>query len=61
MFKIETEFVDWMGRREFKKETTDNWEQAFGAFTIYVGNNDCTSCQVFIGEEEKRILNYTAP
>ena len=41
MFKIETEFVDWMGRREFKTETTDNWEQAFGAFAIYVGNGDC--------------------
>ena len=61
MFKIETEFVDWMGRREFKTETTDNWEQAFGAFTIYVGNGDCVSCQVFSADDEKRILDYTAP
>lgn len=60
MFKIEVEFKDWMGRREFKTETTDNWRQAFGAFTIYVGNDDCISCQVF-DDNEKRILDYTAP
>lgn len=60
MFKIEVEFKDWMGRREFKTETTDNWRQAFGAFTIYVGNDDCVSCQVF-NDDEKRILDYTAP
>ena len=60
MFKIEVAFKDWMGRYEFKTETTDNWEQAFGAFTIYVGNNDCVSCQVF-NDDEKCILDYTAP
>ena len=60
MFKIEVEFKDWMGRREFKTETTDNWVQAFGAFTIYVSDNDCVSCQVF-DDNEKRILDYTAP
>lgn len=60
MFKIEVEFKDWMGRREFKTENTDNWVQAFGAFTIYVGNDDCISCQVF-DDNEKRILDYTAP
>ena len=60
MFKIETEFVDWLGRREFKTESTDNWVQAFGAFTIYVSDNDCVSCQVF-DDNEKRILDYTAP
>ena len=60
MFKVEVEFVDLMGRREFKKETTDNWVQAFGAFTIYVNDNDCISCQVF-DDNEKRILDYTAP
>ncbi len=60
MFKIEVEFKDWLGRREFKTESTDNWLQAFGAFAIYVSNNDCISCQVF-DDNEKRILDYTAP
>jgi len=60
MFKIEVEFKDWMGRREFKTESTDSWVQAFGAFTIYVSDNDCVSCQVF-DDNEKRILDYTAP
>ena len=60
MFKIEVEFKDWMGRREFKTESTDNWLQAFGAFTIYVSNNDCVSCQV-CDDNEKHILDYTAP
>lgn len=60
MFKIEVEFVDWLGRREFKTESTDNWVQAFDAFTIYVSDNDCISCQVF-DDNEKRILDYTAP
>ena len=60
MFKIEVEFKDWMGRREFKTESTDNGLQAFGAFTIYVSNNDCVSCQVF-DDNEKHILDYTAP
>lgn len=60
MFKIEVEFKDWLGRREFKTETTSNWVQAFGAFTIYVSDDDCVSCQVF-DDNEKRILDYTAP
>lgn len=60
MFKIEVEFKDWLGRHEFKTETTNNWGQAFGAFTIYVSDDDCVSCQVF-DDNEKRILDYTAP
>ena len=60
MFKIEVEFKDWLGRREFKTETTNNWVQAFGAFTIYVSDDDYVSCQVF-DDNEKRILDYTAP
>lgn len=61
MFRIEVEFINWYNCSEFKIETTDSWRQAFGAFTIYVGNDDCKFCRVFIDGKETPILNYDAP
>lgn len=46
MFQIETYFEDWTGEELYKKEETENWERALGAFNIYVMDPECVCCQV---------------
>lgn len=58
MFKIKIKFEDFMGRVEIQEESTDLWEQAFGAFSIYVSHPDCCFCEVSVGE--KVVLRYQA-
>jgi len=60
MFEIEVMFKDCFGRYERKTETTDLWEQAFGAFTIYVSDPDCRWCTVWY-DDSKKVLDYKAP
>lgn len=46
MFQIETYFENWTGEELYKKEETESWEQALGAFNIYVMDPECVFCQV---------------
>ena len=46
MFQITTYYEDWTGEELYKKEETESWEQAFGAFSIYVMDPECVSCRV---------------
>lgn len=45
-FTIRVQFISWDGSFEEKTETTNNWQQAFGAFTIYASDPDCVFCSV---------------
>lgn len=46
-FTIRAQFQSaWDNFFEEKVETTDNWQQAFGAFTIYASDPDCIFCSV---------------
>lgn len=46
MFQIETYFEDWSGEELYKKEETASWEQALGAFNIYIADPECVFCQI---------------
>lgn len=45
-----------------KTETTNNWQQALGAFTIYAAAPDCNFCSVtyYDGNVEKTTLQYNS-
>jgi len=55
-FKINVHFVEF-NNNLYKEEFTDNWQQAFGAFTIYVSDPDCVCCKVtYIDKNEEKIV-----
>ena len=60
MFEIDVLFCNCFGQYEEKHEFSDTWEQAFGAFTIYVSDPDCRHCIVWY-DENKKTLEYRAP
>ena len=58
MFKIVAIFEGFTGEVETKTEFTDNYQSAFGAFTIYASHPDCIRCCVFLATTGKYILDY---
>ena len=59
MFKI-VAIVEGLltGETETKTEFTDNYQSAFGAFTIYASHPDCIRCCVFLTATGKSILDH---
>lgn len=59
MFKIVAIFEGLFSEEvETKTEFTDNYQAAFGAFTIYALHSDCIRCCVFRTATGKCILDY---
>lgn len=60
MYEISTLFCDCFGVYDRKVEVANTWEQAFGAFTIYVSDPDCRHCVIWY-DENKKVLEYKTP
>lgn len=61
-FTIRAQFLSLDGISTEKTETTNNWQQALGAFTIYAASPDCNFCSVtyYDGNVEKTTLQYNS-
>ena len=60
MFEIDVLFCDCFGAYESKEEVAETWEQALGAFVIYVSDPDCQYCNVCNANYNK-VLTYSKP
>lgn len=59
MFKIVAIFEGLFSEEvETKTEFTDNYQAAFGAFTIYASHPDCIRCCVYCTKNGEYILDY---